>query len=129
MSGAAEARRAAPRERMTAQQRERAARRLLWARGRDPHLASRLADALEVTPHRLRALRRRLERGEEPCPKRGRPRLPDEERARVRELVERELECQGAVGWRCVLAGIERREGERPVSTMLVQQETASAKR
>lgn len=129
MSGAEQVRRAAPRERMTAQQRERAARRLLWARGRDPHLASRLADALDVTAHWLRALRRRIERGEEPSPERGRPRHAQEERARVRALVERELECQGAVGWRRVLAGIERREGERTVSTMLVQQETAAAKR
>ena len=129
MGGAEDVRRAAPRERLTAEQRERVARRLLEARGRDPHLASRLADTLEVTPNRLRALRRKLERGEELSPKRGRPRLADAECARVRELVERELQCQGNVGWRGVLAGIRKREGERPVSTMLVQQQTAAAKR
>src|SRR5688572_3458713 len=129
MSGAEKVQGAAPRERMTAQQRERVAQRLTWARGRDRHLASRLGDALGVTAHWLRALRRRVECGEEPSPQRGRPRLADEERARVRALVERELECQGDVGWRRVLAGIEKREGERLVSTMLVQQETAAAKR
>ena len=129
MSKAEAARGAAPRERMTPSQRERVARRLHLARGHDPHLASRLADALDVTAHWLRALRRRRERGEEPSPRRGRPRIAEDERARVRALVERELGCQGNVGWRRVLAGIERREGKRTASTMLVQQETAAAKR
>lgn len=131
MSGAEEAREAAaPRERLTAAQRRRAAQRLIAARGRDRHLASRLADALDVSAHWLRALRRRLERGEEPSPRRGRPRLAEEERARVRALVEAELAAQGDVGWRRVLAGIRRKEAdrERPTSTMLVQEETAAAK-
>ena len=129
MSVVEQARRPAPRERLTAPQREWVARRLTQARGRDPHLASRLADALEVSPNRLRALRRRMERGEELSPTRGRPRISEEERARVRALVERELECQGKVGWRAVLEGIKKREGKGTVSTMLVQEVTAAAKR
>ena len=128
MSEAEQARGVAPRERLTRHQRELVARRLHKARGHDPHLASRLGDAYEVSPNRLRALRRRAERGEELSPKRGRPRISEEERGRVRALVEREREAQGDVGWRPVLAGIERREGKGTVSTMLVQEETKAAK-
>jgi hypothetical protein len=113
---------------MTEEQRQRTAARLLVARGRDRHLAARLAEGFEVTPHWLRALRRRLEAGEAPK-KRGRPRLCAEERTRVRGRVLEQFELQGIVGWRDVLKGIRRRltDGER-VSVMLVQQETAALK-
>jgi hypothetical protein len=83
-----------------------------------------------VTAHWIREQRRRIERGEAPK-KKGRPRLPEEERARVRALVLSQFEAQGIVGWRDVLAGIRRvEEGrERSTSTMLVQQETAAMKK
>jgi transposase InsO family protein len=99
------------------------------ARGRDRHLAAHLAESLDVTAHWLRALRRREERGEPARPK-GRPRLSQEERARVRALVCEQLHVQGNVGWRDVLEGIRRKEvgREKPTSTMLVQQETAALK-
>jgi hypothetical protein len=114
---------------MTAWQRRRAAQRLREARGRDRHLAAELAGTFEVTAHWLRTLRRREEKGET-ARKKGRPRLPEEERARVRALVLDQLELQGIVGWRDVLAGIRRVEAgrEKPTSAMLVQQETAAMK-
>lgn len=118
------------RERLTPEQRRRAARRLREGRGRDRHLAARLCEGLEVSAHWLRVLRLRLERGEEARP-RGRPRLPVEERVRVRALVAEQFSIQGEVGWRDVLAGIRTKEAHRPklTSTMLVQQETAALKK
>jgi transposase InsO family protein len=101
-------------------------------RDQDRHAASKLADAYGITPSWVRTQRRREERHEAPRPP-GRPRIPDSERARVRGLVLDQLELQGTVGWRDVLAGIRRTEAERakerPTSTMLVQQETAALKR
>lgn len=119
-----------PRERMTEWQRRRAGRKLEAARGRDRHLAAQLAEAFGVTAHWIRKQRRRVERGEVPRRK-GRPRLSEAERARVRALVLGQLERQGIVGWRDVLEGIRQVEAgrERPTSTMLVQQETAALKR
>lgn len=115
---------------MTAWQRRRAGERLQAARGRDRHLAAEIADAFDVTAHWIRKQRRRLERGETPG-KKGRPRLPEDERARVHALVLDQFDLQGTVGWRDVLAGIRRVEAgkEKPTSTMLVQQETAALKK
>lgn len=120
----------APREKLTAAQRERAARRLLEAKGRDRHLATRLAEGYEVSARWMRFLRRRLERGETPKPK-GRPRIGEAERARVRSLVVDQMTIQGIVGWRDVLAGIRRAEAgcQKPTSTMLVQEATAAVKK
>lgn len=115
------------RERMTEPQRLRAARRLQMSRGHDRHLAARLADAHDVTAHWLRALRRRLERGKHPKA-RGRPRIPDAERARVKARVRAELERLGfTTGPLPILAAIRREEPK--ASAMLVQQATAEIKR
>jgi hypothetical protein len=115
---------------MTEWQRRQVGQKLRAAFGRDRHLAAELARSFDVSAHWMRTLRRREERGETPR-KKGRPRIPDEERARVHALVLDEFERQGIVGWRDVLAGIRRREAgkEGPTSTMLVQQETAALKR
>jgi hypothetical protein len=119
-----------PRERMTSWQRRRVGLRLQAAWGRDRDLARRFSEAYGVTAHWIRKQRRRLERGER-LRRKGRPRHPEAERARVRELVLEQFEAQGIVGWRAVLAGIRRREAGRaqPTSTMLVQQETSALKR
>lgn len=102
------------------------------AGGRDRGLAARLADAYGVTPHWLRALARRLERGEEKRA-RGRPRTPEGERARVRALVAEQLRAQGfTTGWRPVLWALIEAEKvtgvPRKVSVSLVQQETSALK-
>ena len=101
--------------------------------GRDRHLAGRLADMHEVTAHWLRALRRRLERGQR-VKARGRPRLAEAERARIRALVAEQLKTQGPTGgWRPVLEALmaaERATGvPRKLSVMLVQQETEAQKK
>ena len=122
-----------PRTRLTPLQREELGRRQAMAAPRDRHLAARLADAHATSASWMRTLRRRQERG---IVKRrpGRPRLPDAERARVRGLVLEELDRQGyGAGYRDVLEAIRRREEahelEGRASEMLVQQETARAKR
>jgi hypothetical protein len=106
------------------------AKRLREAQGRDRHLARTLAESFEVSSHWLRKLRRRSERGVEVKP-RGRPRLSETERARVRILVLDQFDVQGVVGWRDVLEGIRKvEEGrEKPTSVMLIQQETATLKK
>ena len=115
------------RERMTEPQRLRAARRLQMSRGHDRHLAARLADAHDVTARWMRAIRLRLERGQEPKA-RGRPRIPDAERARVKALVRAKLERLGfTTGPLPILAAIRREEPK--ASAMLVQQATAELPR
>ena len=103
------------------------------AKGRDRRLAARLAEAYGVTPRWLRALRRRLEKGEK-RKARGRPRIAGEERARLRALVAEQLRTQGfTTGWRPVLQallGAETATGvPRKLSVTLVQQETAALKK
>jgi transposase InsO family protein len=121
------------RERMTEAQRRITARRLEMAYGTDRHLAARLAFGYDVTPHWLRALRRRLERGETKKA-RGRPRLATEERVRIRALVVEQLTIQGlTAGWRPVLQALLEAEVAtgvpRKLSVALVQEETADLKR
>jgi hypothetical protein len=96
------------------------------ASGPDRHRARDLAKAWGLSASWVRTLGRRARRQSE-IRRPGRPRLAERERARVRALVAVQLDVQGLVGWRDVLGGILRL-GER-VSTMLVQQETATGKR
>ncbi len=124
---------AQPHVRLTPRQREDLGRRLAMAKGRDRRrLAAQLAEAYGVSKEWLRALRRRAERGETPNPV-GRPRIGEDERARLRALAAAELARQGHTsGWRPILAAILRARAGRPgperTSVMLVQQETGSLK-
>jgi hypothetical protein len=96
----------------------------------DRHAARRLAEAYGISTSWVRTQRRRHERHDAPR-RSGRPRTKDAERARVRALVLDQFRAQGTVGWRDVLEGIRRIEAgrEKPTSTMLIQQETARAKK
>ena len=101
--------------------------------GRDRHLAGVLADAHDVTAHWIRALRRRLERGRR-MKARGRPRIAEEERARLHMLVAEQLKTQGhTAGWRPVLEALLKAEKAtgvpRKLSVTLVQQETEALKK
>lgn len=74
-------------------------RRLTQADARmDPGAVSQLARWLDVTPRTIRNWRTRARREEKRSI--GRPRYPEELRARARALVEHELVRQGYPGWR-----------------------------
>lgn len=93
----------------------------------DRHAATRKAREIHVSDSWLRTLRRREEEQELPGPV-GRPRIPDEERARVRALVEAERKIQGASkGWRDIFRAL--REAHPGVSRMIVEEELAALKK
>ncbi len=94
---------------------------------RDRHLAATLAGALGVSPSWLRTQRRRAKAGTS-VKRPGRPRKPDDERARVRALVIAQREKQGkGAGGKAIHRELTK-SGE-PLSRMLVEREVAAQKR
>jgi len=93
----------------------------------DRHAATRKAREIHVSDSWLRTLRRREVSQRFPGAA-GRPRIPDEERARVRALVHAERLIQGAAkGWRDIFQAL--REAHPGISRMIVEKELAALKK
>ena len=116
---------AKPRSRLTEEQRRMHGRDLAMSSD-DRHAATRKAREVHVSDSWLRTLRRRETKQRFPGPA-GRPRIPDEERARVRALVAAERKIQGsAKGWRDIFQAL--RAAHPGISRMIVEKELAALK-
>jgi transposase InsO family protein len=111
---------------MTARQRERVRQDLAGPLRRDRHAPAAFARAFGTSVRHMRALRAEGVRAYVPGPV-GRPRTPDAERARVRELVHGQRTLQGKeAGWRPIHEALAHLEP--PVSRTLVQAELSALK-